>query len=184
MFEHIEMTLLEITEKMEEVINQLVGELTSIRTGRANPAILDKITIDYYGVPTPLKQIAGIGVVEGTQLLIKPFDKSTLKTIEQAIYASDLGLTPQNDGTGIRLILPALTGERRKQLSKEVEQIGEKTKVSIRNVRREGNDLVKKLELSEDAEKGTLEDVQKLTDDHIKKIDELVKDKVKEITTI
>lgn len=182
--ERVEITLLEITEKMDQVIKVLQSDLASVRTGRANPAILDHINIDYYGVPTPLKQISGISVAEGTQLLIKPFDKSTLKAIEQAIHASDLGVTPQNDGTAIRLILPSLTGERRKQLSRDVEQIGEQTKVHIRNVRREGNDLVKKLELSEDLEKGTLEDVQKITDDHIKQIDKLVKEKVVEITTI
>lgn len=182
--EQIEMTLLEISEKMDHVIKNLQGELASVRTGRANPAMLDHINIDYYGVPTPLKQISGISVAEGTQLIIKPFDKSTLKTIEQALHASDLGLTPQNDGTAIRLILPALTGDRRKQLSREVDQVGEQAKVQIRNVRRDGNDSVKKLELSEDLEKGTLEDVQKLTDDNIKAIDKLIKAKVVEITTI
>lgn len=184
MFEQIELTLLETTEKMEEVIQKLKLELSQVRTGRANPAILDRITIDYYGVETPLKQIAGVSVVEGTQLLIKPFDKSTLKTIEHAIYASDLGLTPQNDGTAIRLILPSLTGERRKQLSKEVEHLAETFKVGIRNVRREANDAVMKLELPEDMSKNTVANVQKLTDDFIKKVDEVVKEKVVEITTI
>lgn|SRR5690554_869964 len=184
MFETIEMTLLETTEKMNEVIKRLQSELSQVRTGRANPALLDKITIDYYGVETPLKQIAGINVVEGTQLFIKPFDKSTLKTIEHALHASDLGLTPQNDGTGIRLILPSLTGERRKQLSKEVEKLAETYKVGIRNVRRDANDEVMKLELPEDVSKNTISEIQKLTDEHVKKVDELVKEKITEITTL
>jgi ribosome recycling factor len=182
--EQINLELLTIEENMEKVIHNLERELANVRTGRANPALLDRISIDYYGVLTPLKQIAGVSVAEGTQLIIKPFDKSTLKAIEHAINASDLGIAPQNDGVVIRLILPALTGERRKQISKDVEKLGESTKVFIRNVRRDGNDQVKKLELSEDLEKNTLEEVQKLTDSFVKKIDQITEAKIKEVMTI
>jgi|SRR5690625_529029 len=182
--EEIKMTLNEIELNMNEVIEKLEVELSNVRTGRANPALLDKIHIDYYGAKTPLNQISAISVVEGTQLYIKPFDKTALKDIEHAINASDIGVAPQNDGTGIRLVLPTLTEERRKVVSKDVEKIGETSKVGIRNVRREGNDLVKALELPEDLEKSTLDDVQKLTDNSTDKIDELVKNKIKEVMTI
>lgn len=184
MVEQANLVLLEIEESMQKTIESLERELANVRTGRANPALLDRIAIDYYGTLTPLKQIASIGVVEGTQLLIKPFDKSTVKQIEQAINASDLGINPQSDATGIRIVLPSLTGERRKQLSKDVEKIGEELKVAIRNLRREGNDQVKKLELPEDLEKNSLDGVQKLTDSYIKKVDEVVSVKIKEIITL
>lgn len=184
MIEQISLLLLEIEEQMQKTIHNFERELTSIRTGRANPALLDRIMIDYYGVETPLKQISAISVVEGTQLLIKPFDKSTIKKIEHAINASDLGITPQSDAAGVRLSLPSLTGERRKQLIKDVEKFGEEFKVAIRNVRRIGNDDVKKLELPEDTEKNTLDDVQKLTDKFIKVIDEVANNKITEIQTI
>ena len=183
MLEQINLVLLEVEESMQKSIQSLEKELANVRTGRANPALLDRISIDYYGVDTPLKQIAAISVVEGTQLLIKPFDKSTIKTIEHAINASDLGINPQSDSSGIRLILPSLTGERRKELSKDVEKIGEEAKIAIRNVRRDGNDGVKKLELPEDLEKTNLDNIQKLTDKYIKVIDEVVSEKVKEIQT-
>lgn len=182
--EQIELVLFEVEESMQKIIEGLNRELANIRTGRANPAILDRINIKYYGADTPLKQIAAISVVEGTQLYIKPYDKSVLKDVEHAIYASDIGISPQNDGTGVRLILPALTEERRKELSKSVDKIGETNKVNVRNARREGNDLVKALELPEDLEKSTLNDVQELTDKYVKKIDEVVAEKVKEIMTI
>lgn len=184
MLEQANLLLLEVEDNMQKTIENLERELASVRTGRANPSLLDRISIDYYGTPTPLKQIASIGVSEGTQLLIKPFDKSTIKQIEQAIHQSDLGLTPQSDSSGIRLVLPALTGERRKEISKDVEKVGEDSKIAIRNVRRDGNDGVKKLELPEDAEKSNLDNVQKLTDKFIKLIDQLVNDKIKEIQTI
>lgn len=182
--EQIELVLFEVEENMQKVIEGLNRELANIRTGRANPAILDRINIKYYGADTPLKQIASISVAEGTQLYIKPYDKSVLKDIEHAIYASDIGISPQNDGTGVRLVLPALTEERRRELSKSVDKIAETTKVNIRNSRRDGNDLVKTLELPEDLEKSTLSDVQELTDKFVKKIDEIAADKVKEIMTI
>lgn len=182
--EEIKMTLNEIELNMNEVIEKLEVELSNIRTGRANPSLLDKIQIDYYGASTPLNQISAISVVEGTQLYIKPFDKSSLKDIEHAINASDIGVAPQNDGTGIRLILPTLTEDRRKEVSKDVEKLGETSKVGIRNVRREGNDLVKALELPEDLEISTLDDVQTLTNKSTDKIDEVVKNKIKEVMTI
>lgn len=184
MLEQANLVLLEIEETMTKTIENLERELSSIRTGRANPAILDRISIEYYGVETPLKQIAGISVVEGTQLLITPYDKSTIKVIEQAIHASDLGITPQSDSSGVRLVLPALTGERRKELTKDVDKKGEESKIAIRNIRRDGNDEVKKIELSEDLEKNQLDEVQKLTDKFIKKIDEVAATKIKEIMTI
>ncbi|MDR4969006.1 MAG: ribosome recycling factor, partial [Acholeplasmataceae bacterium] len=159
-------------------------EFAGVRTGRANPALLDRILISYYGVDTPLKQISSIAVVEGNQLFIKPFDKSLLKPIEHAIMASDLGLNPQNDGTGIRLFLPQPTEERRKELVKEIERMGEHSKVGIRNIRRDGNEHMKKLGLSEDDEKGYIQDVQELTDKFVKKIDEEVKIKSEELLKI
>ena len=184
MTEELNMVLMETEELMEKSIESFRRELASIRTGRANPALLDGISIDYYGVPTPLNQVSSISVVEGTQLLIKPFDKSTIKLIEQALNASQLGITPQSDATSVRLSLPSLTGERRKELSKEVDKLGESSKVHIRNNRRTGNDSVKKLELPEDLEKQALQDIQKLTDKFITLIDEMAKDKGKEIQTI
>mgnify|MGYP001482863142 CR=1 FL=1 len=182
--EQIELVLLETEEKMKDLISSFKKELTNIRTGRANPALLDRVNVKYYGVDTPLKQISAISVVEGTQLYIKPFDKSILKDVEHAINASDLGISPQNDGEGVRLVLPALNEERRRELTKTVEKEAENAKVGIRNVRRDGNDEVKKLELPEDVEKSTLEDVQELTNKHTDLIDSMAKDKIKEIMTI
>jgi len=182
--EQIELVLLETEEKMKDVISSFKKELTNIRTGRANPALLDRVNVKYYGVDTSFKQISAISVVEGTQLYIKPFDKSILKDVEHAINASDLGISPQNDGEGVRLVLPALNEERRRELTKTVEKEAENAKVGIRNVRRDGNDEVKKLELPEDVEKSTLEDVQELTNKHTDLIDSMAKDKIKEIMTI
>lgn len=184
MNEELELLLVETTERMEQALKALIHEFASIRTGRANPAILDKITVNYYGVPTPINQISSISVVEGTQLYIKPFDKNILKDIEQAINASDLGLPPSNDGVGIRLVLPSLTQERRKETAKVVEKTSETGKVAIRNIRRDANDQVKKLELREDDEKKALDDVQKLTDDFIKKVEKETQLKVEEVMKI
>ena len=184
MNEHADLILVDVEDRMGKAVESLRKEFATIRTGRANPALLDRIMIEYYGVPTPLKQISAISVVEGNQLYIKPFDKSSLKAIEQAIYASDLGLNPQNDGVGIRLILPRLTEETRRSLVKDVERIGEGSKVAVRNIRRDGNDQLKKAELTEDDEKGYLEDVQTLTDKYIKLIDEEIKIKSQEIMKI
>lgn len=182
--EQIELVLLETEESMKEVISAFKRELSNIRTGRANPALLDRINVKYYGTDTPLKQISAISVVEGTQLYIKPFDKSILKEVEHAINASDIGISPQNDGIGVRLVLPALNEERRKDLTKTVDREAENAKVGIRNVRRDGNDEVKKLELPEDIEKSTLDDVQELTNKHTDLIDSMAKEKIKEIMTI
>lgn len=184
MSEQADMILLETEEKMEKSISALEHEFASIRTGRANPNLLDRIHVSYYGVETPLKQVASISVPEAQQLYIKPFDKSVLKDIETAINASNLGLPPRNDGVGIRLMLPALTEDRRRQLVKEVEKLSENGKVAIRNVRREANEHMKKLGLPEDDEKGYLEDVQQLTDKYVKIVDEHTKSKSDELLTI
>lgn len=182
--EMLDMILLETEERMEKALKSLVRDFHTIRTGRANPSLLDRIEISYYGVPTPINQVASINVVEGVQLYIKPFDKSILKLIEQAIYASDLGLPPANDGVGIRLTLPALTEQRRRDLTKEVDKLTEGGKVAIRNIRRDANDQVKKLSLPEDMERKALDDIQKLTDDYSSKTDDAAKEKNEEIMTI
>ena len=182
--EELEMLLLELEEKMEKSIASFERELSTVRTGRANAGLLDSISIEYYGVQTPLKQVSSITIPEANQLYIKPFDKSVLKEVEKAILASSLGLTPQNDGVGIRLILPQMTEERRRELVKLVGKMEEQAKVAIRNLRREGNDDVKKLALPEDDEKGSLEDIQKLTDNKIKEIEEITSKKNKEVMAI
>ncbi len=184
MSEQADLILMEVEDHMGKTVEVLRREFAGVRTGRANPALLDKIHIQYYGVDTPLKQISSIQAVEGNQLYIKPFDKSVLKTVETAIMASDLGLNPQNDGIGIRLILPSLTEQRRRELVKEIEKMGEHAKVGVRNVRRDGNDHIKKLGLSEDDEKGYLGDVQEITDNFIKKVDEEIKIKSEELLKI
>ena len=182
--EELEMLLLELEERMEKSIASFERELSTVRTGRANAGLLDSISIEYYGVPTPLKQVSSITIPEANQLYIKPFDKSVVKEIEKAILASSLGLTPQNDGVGIRLILPQMTEERRRELVKLVGKMEEHAKVAIRNLRREGNDDVKKLDLPEDDEKGSLEDIQKLTDGKISQIEEIAAKKTKEVMSI
>lgn len=180
----LEMILLETEDRMEKAVKALVREFQTIRTGRANPSLLDRIEIPYYGVPTPVNQVASINVIEGVQLYIKPFDKSALKLIEQAIYASDLGLPPANDGVGIRLTLPALTETRRRELTKEVDKLAEGGKVAVRNIRRDANDQIKKLALPEDEERKALDDIQKLTDDYSVKVDVEAKEKSQEIMKI
>ena len=182
--EELEMLLLELEERMEKSIASFERELSTVRTGRANAGLLDSISIEYYGVSTPLKQVSSITIPEANQLYIKPFDKSVVKEIEKAILASSLGLTPQNDGVGIRLILPQMTEERRRELVKLVGKMEEHAKVAIRNLRRDGNDDVKKLDLPEDDEKGTLEDIQKLTDGKITQIEEIAARKTKEVMSI
>lgn len=184
MNEQADFILIEIEEKMEKSIEAIKQEFQSIRTGRANPRLLDNILVEYYGVETPVKQISSITVPEGNQLYIKPFDKSILKKIEFAIGTSQIGLTPQNDGIGIRLILPQLTEERRQSLCKEVEKMSESGKVAIRNVRREGNDQIKKIGLPEDSEFGYIEDIQTLTNTYTEKMDVAMKVKIDEIMTI
>lgn len=182
--EELEMTLLEVEEKMDKTIANYKTELTTVRTGRANASLLDSIMIDYYGVPTPVKQVSSITVPEANQLYIKPFDKSTVKDIEKAIFSSPLGLTPQNDGNGVRLILPKMTEERRKELVKLVGKMEEQAKVAIRNLRRDLNDDIKKLALPEDDEKASLEDAQTLTDKKIAELEKLTAEKSKELMSI
>lgn len=179
-----DMILLEAEEKMDKSIESYNRELQTIRTGRANPTLLDSIEIDYYGQMTPIRQVGQITVPEASQLYIKPYDKSVLKAIETAILQSNLGLTPQNDGTGIRLIIPKMTEERRRELVKQVGKLEEQAKVNIRNIRRDANDHLKKLELTEDDEKGYLEDVQTLTDKKIKEIEVCTAKKSEELMHI
>ena len=177
----------EIEEKMEKRINGYAGELKTIRAGRANPHILDKITVDYYGSPTPLQQVANITVPEARMIQIQPWESSLIKGIEKAILTSDLGLNPNNDGKIIRLVLPELTEERRKELVKDVKKKGEAAKVAIRNIRRDGNDAFKKLkggDISEDEIKDLETQVQKLTDKYIADVDAAVAEKTKEIMTV
>ena len=175
-------------DKMEKSLAAFGRELASIRAGRANASLLDRITVDYYGAPTPINQMAGVSVPEARLLVITPYDKSILGDIEKAIMKSDIGITPTNDGNVIRLMIPALTEERRKELAKQVKNEAENAKVAVRNVRRDANDDLKKLEkngeITEDELRGYNEDVQKLTDDYIVKIDEATKEKEKEILSV
>ena len=177
----IDMILEDTTERMNKTIESFQRDLTTVRTGRANPAMLDRVMVSYYGSPTPVNQIAGISVVEGRQLVIKP---SSIKDIEHGIYEAELGLTPQNDGEIIRIMVPALTEERRKEFAKQVWKFAENAKVSIRNIRRDGNDEIKKIDGSEDEIKAGQEKIQKLTDKFVKEIDEIAKVKEKEILTV
>ena len=159
-------------EKMEKSVQSLQSELSTVRTGTANAAILDRVEVMYYGYRTPLNQVASISVPEPRLLMIKPFDKSSIKDIEKAIVESNLGLNPVNDGSVIRLPIPPLTEDRRKELCKQVSRLGEDAKISVRNIRRDANDTVKKnKEYSEDTRKGLEEDIQKITDEFTKKID-------------
>ena len=175
--------------KMTKTIANLEGELGTIRAGRANPHVLDRITVDYYGTPTPLQQVANITVPEARIIQIQPWEASMVKTIVKAIQVSDLGINPSTDGKIIRLIFPELTEERRKDLAKEVKKKGEAAKVAIRNIRRDANDAFKKLEktdesVSEDTVKELQGDMQKITDSYITKIDKTVEEKTKEIMTV
>ena len=184
MDEQIKLILDRLDEEIKRIIVFLQKDFQLVRTGRANPAILDKIMVSYYGVPTPLSQVATIQIVEGTQLYIKPFDRSIIKEIEQKINESDLNLPPINDGNGVRLILPKLTEERRKESAKEVEKKAENAKIPVRNERRKANDDIRLLELPEDLEKKTLDDIQNVIDKAIVKIDELAKEKIAEVLKI
>lgn len=180
------MELLDVTKhKMEKAVEKLDENLKTIRTGVANASLLEHVHFEYYGSETPINQVASIKVVEGRQLMIKPYDRSTLKDIERAIATSDTGLVPQSDGEVIRLNVPALTEERRKQLSKEADKMGEEAKIAVRNVRREANDAIKKdKELTEDDTKRMQEKVQRLTDEFAKKIEKEVSEKEKEIMKV
>ena len=174
-------------EKMKKTIGNLDGELSAIRAGRANPNVLNKIMVDYYGTPTPIQQVANVSVPEARMIQIQPWESSLIKGIEKAILTSDLGLNPSNDGKIVRLVLPELTEERRKDLVKDVKKKGEAAKVAVRNIRRDANDAFKKLtkqDVSEDEVKDLEDAVQKLTDKFIKKIDAAVETKSKEILTV
>lgn len=175
-------------DKMEKSLDSLANEYTTIRAGRANPHILDRISVDYYGQPTNLQSVANISVSEARTLVIQPWEASLIKEIEKAILVADLGLTPNNDGKAIRLTFPELTEERRKELVKDVKKKGEDAKVAIRNIRRDANDMVKKQqkanEISEDEQKTAEDEIQKLTDQFVAKIDRMVEDKSKEIMTV
>ena len=175
-------------EKMKKTLASLEAELTTIRAGRANPHILDKLTVDYYGSPTPLQQVANITVPEARMIQIQPWESSLIKGIEKAILTSDLGLNPSNDGKIIRLIFPELTEERRKELVKDIKKKGEAAKVAIRNIRRDANDAYKKLKKEEDVSEDEIKEledkIQKLTDKYIKDVDAAVENKGKEIMTV
>ena len=175
-------------ERMGKCINALESELGTIRAGRANPTVLDKITVDYYGVPTPINQMASVSVAEARILVVQPYDASQLKPIEKAIQASDLGINPANDGRVLRITFPQLTEDRRKELCKQVSKICEDSKVAVRNVRRDGMDKIKAKkkanEITEDDVKEAEKDIQKLTDKFVDQIDKIGEDKNKEIMAI
>lgn len=174
--------------KMDKTISVLKSELSSIRAGRANPHLLDKITIDYYGTPTPINQLANIQVPEARQIVIQPWDGKILNDIVKAIQTSDLGINPNNDGKVIRLVFPPLTEERRVELTKDVKKLGERDKVAIRQIRRDALEHFKKLEkskeITEDDLKTAEKDIQKITDDYIAKVDKIIEDKIKEIMEV
>lgn len=174
--------------KMVKSLDVLLDEYSSIRAGRANPHVLDKLRVDYYGTPTPLQQVGNISVPEARMIVIQPWERSLLKAIEKAILTSDLGINPTNDGNTIRLVFPELTEERRKDLSKDVKKKGEATKVAVRNIRRDANETFKKMEkngeISEDDLKLGEEKIQKITDKMIEKIDAAIDNKTKEIMTV
>ncbi len=178
----------EISNKMDKTINVYSEELKTIRAGRANPAILDKVTVDYYGTPTPIPQVGSVSVPEPRTLLIQPWDKSILKDIEKAIQKAELGINPNNDGNSIRLSFPPLTEERRKELVRDIKKMGEDSKVAIRSIRRDSLDSYKNAkkngEITEDDLKGIEKDIQTLTDKYIKEIDDMTEKKEKEIMSV
>ncbi len=178
----------DIDVKMQKTIDVLSDDLAALRAGRANPAVLDKINVEYYGTMTPVNQMAGISVPEPRTLVIQPWDASALKMIEKAILASDIGINPTNDGKVLRLVFPQLTEERRKELVKQVHKTGEDSKVAIRNIRRDAmdkfKDMKKKSEITEDDLKGIEKDIQDLTDKRVKEVDAMVAKKEKELTEI
>ena len=182
------MDLQELEGRMIKSIDVFSQNLSEVRAGRANPAILNKISVEYYGVPTPINQVAGISVPEARTIVIQPWDASVLKAIEKAILASDIGLNPNNDGKLIRLNFPELTADRRKELAKDIRKMAEDAKVSIRSIRRDGMDVVKderkKSEITEDQKADFEDKIQKLTDKYVAEIDKLLENKEKEIMTI
>lgn len=176
--------LLDVTDRMDKALENLEKKFTTVRAGRANPSSLDGIMVEYYGVMTPLKQLATISVPEARQLLIKPFDKSCLNNIEKAILASNLGYNPGNDGETIRIVIPELTEERRKELAKQVKALSEEAKVAVRNIRHDALEDMEKLELSEDEEKRVEKEIQDLVNDYNKKIENALKEKENELLTV
>ena len=179
--------LQQFDSKMKKTCDHLEAEFATIRAGRANPHVLDKIRVNYYGSPTPIQQVGNITVPEPRMIQIAPWEKSLIKEIEKAIMASDVGITPSNDGNVIRLVFPEVTEERRKALVKDVKKKGEESKVAVRNIRRDGNDAFKKMakeDVSEDEIKELENELQKLTDKYIKEVDKLVEEKSKEIMTV
>ncbi len=179
-----DMILLEVSEKMDKAIENLEKRFTTVRAGRANPSSLDGVMVEYYGSMTPLKQLATISVPEARQLLIKPFDKSSLGAIEKAILASNLGYTPGNDGETIRIVIPELTEERRRELAKQVKALAEEAKVSIRNIRHDALEDVKKSDLPEDEEKRMEKEIQDSVNEYNKKIEGKLKEKEEELLTV
>lgn len=174
-------------DKMKKTLANLESDLMTIRAGRANPNILNKITVDYYGTPTPLQQVGNISVPEARMIVIQPWEKSMIKAVEKAINMSDIGINPTNDGQVIRLVFPELTEDRRKELVKDVKKKGEQSKVAVRNIRRDGNDSLKKLkgtDISEDEIKDMETQLQKLTDKYVKEVDKAVESKSKEVMTV
>ena len=175
-------------ESMDRRLEHMRMEFSEIRAGRANPAVLDKVKVDYYGAPTPVNQLAAVSVTEARTLTIQPWDASVLRQIEKAIQTSDIGINPQNDGKIIRLIFPPLTEDRRKELVKDIKKKGEGAKVAIRNIRRDANDVIKKMEkngdISEDELKDNEDKIQKLTDKYVGQIDKAIESKSKEIMTV
>lgn len=180
--------LKESEDRMKRTVEGFRRELTTLRAGRATPALLERITVDYYGAPTPINQLANIGVPEPRLLVIQPWDKTMIGAIDKAIQKSELGIMPVSDGVVIRLVIPQLTQERRTELGKVVRKRGEEERVAIRNIRREANDLLRDLEkegeISEDEQRRALDDVQKLTDKYVREIDQVVEVKEKEIMEV
>jgi len=171
-------------DKMEKTVKALGDEFNTIRTGRASASLFDRIMVEYYGTPTPLNQVANISIPEARLIVIQPFDKNSLGDIERAILTSELGLNPSNDGKVIRISIPPLTEERRKDLVKQAKNIAENSRVSIRNIRRDANDAIKKGDFPEDEQKKGADEIQKLTDDYIKKVNDVLSLKEKEIMEI
>lgn len=171
-------------EKMLKALDNLEKRFATVRAGRANPSALDGVMVNYYGVDTPLKQLATISVPEARQLLIKPFDKSCLKSIEKGIYDADLGFTPNNDGETVRIVIPPLTEDRRKELTKQVKAISEETRVAIRNIRKDILEDIEKAELPEDVEKAKDKEVQDLVNEYNKKVDDMLKEKDEELMSV
>ena len=178
----------DIEGRMQKSVDNLKEEYVTIRAGRANPHILDRLRVDYYGTPTPIQQVANVSVPEARMIQIQPWEASLIKDIEKAILVSDLGLTPNNDGKTIRLVFPELTEDRRKELAKDIKKKGDNAKVAIRNIRRDANDAIKKEnkagEISDDEAKNSEDEIQKITDKYITMIDSAIDDKTKEILTV